>query len=165
MQTRTERWDYHILVIINSFRIKDADNGNCKLPQDVSKVCTSRFSYHHHAVDRCAAVSTVFNHNPKVRLSCSDLMTWESWTIITALTGRHGCRGRLQKWVSMWGTHGSKDMWTVQLRRGIIRIMIIFHSTPSLACSKKRALNGFLNYTQVGRWLWLQFSMEKQGKL
>lgn len=44
--------------------------------------------YHHHAVDRYAAVSTVFNHNPKARLSCSDIMTCESWTIITALTGR-----------------------------------------------------------------------------
>lgn len=51
-------------------------------------------------------------------------------------------------------TRGIKDLWTVELHRGIIRIMIIF-LYPSLACSKKRALNCFLNYTQVGHWLWL----------
>lgn len=47
----------------------------------------------HHTLDSCATVSTVFNHYPNVRLSCSDLIACESLTAIKPLCQEAGCRG------------------------------------------------------------------------
>lgn len=60
----------------------------------IQKLVLSDFrGCHHHVLDSCAAISTVFNHNPNVRLSCSDLMVCESLTTIELLCQEAGCRG------------------------------------------------------------------------